>query len=144
MTDTSVLVDGDGAVRVTPDGDWETTTRVVGFRCTSGDWVEAAWTGVDLAAALDAAGVPAETTHLVVESDDEYRVCLPVADCLDALVAFDGETEPESDRPTANEGTFPRVVAPGIDGPHTPKNAARIEPVALDAGEDRADRETLP
>lgn len=114
----------------------ETTTRTMGFECSSGDWVEGSWTGVDVADLVDAAGTPDDTTHLVVESDDGYRGCVAIDACLDGLLALAGEVDPEaSDRDTIDQAGFPRLVAPGLYGPRAVKNVVRLEPVVLAPGE---------
>jgi hypothetical protein len=141
---SDVVVDGATKVSVGADSEWETATRTIGFRCTSGDWIEAEWTGVPVARLIAAASVPSATTHLVVEATDDYRACLPIRACLDALLAFDGKTTPASDHQTAASDSFPRFVAPDVGGPRAVQSVARLAAVRLAANESRSDYEHLP
>lgn len=141
---SGVTVDGTTTVSVGTDAEWGTATRTIGFRCTSGDWIAGEWIGVPVATLLEAASVPSATTHLVVEATDDYRACLPIRACLDALLAFDGGTAPASDRPTAAPDSFPRFVAPEVGGPRAVQAVARLSAVTLAADESRADYEHLP
>jgi len=128
-SDRRALGDGDAL------SDVEVATREWSFRCASGDEIAGPWSGVPVAELVDAADAPAETTHLAVAGEDGYRVCVPVADGLDGLLAYrrDG---------TACAGA-PRFVAPGVSGVRTVKRVARIEAVVLSADADPEDFEAL-
>lgn len=118
------------------DPNREIITRKMGFECSSGEWVEGCWAGLEVGDLVEAAGMHDDTTHLVVESDDGYRGCVAVEACLDGLLALAGEVDPEaSDRDTIDQEGFPRLVAPGLSGPRAVKNVVRLEPVVLAPGE---------
>jgi DMSO/TMAO reductase YedYZ molybdopterin-dependent catalytic subunit len=116
-----------------------TVEREFTIACASGDRTTARWTGVRVVDLLDAAEPPPETTHLRLESGDGYRVCLPIGDALDGIVAYarDGELLAET-TPYAL-----RFLAPGIDGDRLVKGLRRVEPVELAPGADPADLETV-
>lgn len=105
----------------------ERTLEVV---CTSGDRYEATWRGVALADLLERCEVPPETTHVLVESADGYRVSVRIDRALEALLAFERDGHPLS----AAAGYDARFVAPGIGGPRAVKDVALIETVAIPPG----------
>ncbi|MFB6093798.1 MAG: molybdopterin-dependent oxidoreductase [Halanaeroarchaeum sp.] len=100
--------------------------------CATGNRYSAEWAGVPVSTLAERARAPAETTHLVVESHDGYRMTVPIAAGIDGLLAVEkdgrpiGETEPYDTR----------FVAPDVAGARDVKGVARIEFRALDAGED--------
>ncbi|MFC7044682.1 molybdopterin-dependent oxidoreductase [Halobacteriaceae archaeon GCM10025711] len=109
------------------------------FRCASGRPIQSEWVGVDAWSLLEAAAVPDDTTHLVVESADGYRVCIPVGPALDGVVAFTRDGTPiGDDNPYSS-----RFVAPGVDGPHAAKGVARIEALALGPHDDPESLENI-
>ncbi|MEA5386888.1 molybdopterin-dependent oxidoreductase [Haloarculaceae archaeon H-GB2-1] len=110
-------------------------SRRIGFECASGDWIEDDWTGVPLADLVDAASMPETTTHVRVESADGYCACIPMVDLMGSLVALDAVERPASD--------FPRFVSSSVGGPRALKHVVAVEPLALDAGENREDYEEL-
>ncbi|USZ68449.1 molybdopterin-dependent oxidoreductase [Halorussus salilacus] len=112
--------DGDGGLGVGVDADPETAAW--SFRCASGSEIGGPWTGVPVSDLLDAAEAPDATTHVAVEGDDGYRVCVPVSAALDGLLAHRSAGEPLD---------APRFVAPGVSGVRTGKRVARIDAVAL-------------
>lgn len=115
----------------------ERTSREIEIVCATGDRFTARWSGVPIPALLEVAEAPPETTHLLVDSRDGLRACVPVEDVLEGLLAVAKEG-----RPLAEVGDCAtRFVAPGIDGVRTVKNVARIETTALAPGVDPEDRE---
>lgn len=126
-------IDADGTTTV--DGatlaDLPTVERDLTVICASGDLEPGTWTGVAMLDLLELATVPPETTHLLVEAADGYRVCVPIEAALGGLLAFarDGESF------TVAGGYESRFVASGVKGPRTVKNVARLETVALSPGE---------
>lgn len=135
-----ILVDGETPVLLPEDvaaasEQFDATTRTIGFECASGDWLEAEWTGVPLDPVLEAASVPPETTHVLVEAADGYRMCVAVWDLAGAMIAYDAVDRPTSD--------FPRFVSSSIDGPRAVKNLASVRPIELAANENPEDYEEL-
>ncbi len=108
----------------------ETTERTVEVRCASGRRSESTWVGVPLAAVVERADVPPETTHLVVADGDGYRSRVEVGRALECLLAFgrDGAPVESEDRP--------RLVGPGLAGVRAVKGVETIAPVSLAPGED--------
>lgn len=114
---------------------FEVTTRTIGFECASGDWLESEWTGVPLDPVLEAASMPPETTHVLVEAADGYRACVAVRALAGAMVAYDAVDRPASD--------FPRFVSPSVVGPRAVKDLASVRPAELQPHEDPEDYEVL-
>lgn len=116
-----------------PDGsEWTLVRDTIGFECSSGEWLEGEWTGVPVFELLEAARVPAETTHVQFESADGDAACVPLADLDGAIVAVGAES------------TLPRFVSPHVVGPRTVKALSRVRPLALAPEEDRTEYERLP
>jgi DMSO/TMAO reductase YedYZ molybdopterin-dependent catalytic subunit len=88
---------------------------------------------------LDGASPPAETTHLVFESDSGYAACVPVSDALGGLVAV----ERDGDALAESESYATRFVAPGVDGARFVKGVERVRAVALPAEADATEYENL-
>lgn len=105
--------------------DFATVERTIDIRCASGDRTTATWRGVPVATLLEETAVPAETTHLIVASNDSYRGCLAVQRALQCLLAVARDGEPLEDADS------PRLVGPGIEGIRTIKGVSTIEPVSL-------------
>lgn len=100
--------------------------------CASGERTTACWTGVPVAELLSRVDAPPETTHLRLDSDDGYRVCVSIHDALDGLVAYARDGEPLAERSPYRT----RFVASGVDGERLIKGIRRIETVALAADDD--------
>ncbi|MFC4541811.1 molybdopterin-dependent oxidoreductase [Halosolutus amylolyticus] len=143
MTDHQQLVEaltspirivGEERVTVSPPelADLPIRSREFEIVCDSGDRHTDRWQGVPVLDLLERASVPAETTHLLVESTDGYRVCIDVEAALEGLVAVARNGEPL----TAVADYESRFVSAGTRGPRTAKDVWRIEPRSLSPGED--------
>jgi hypothetical protein len=76
---------------------------------------------------------------LVFETVDGHTACVPLEDMVDGLLALqrlDGASPP-------TQTDMPRVVAPGLDGPHAVKHVQNIEPVSIEPAEDPHDWEAF-
>lgn len=104
--------------------------------CSSGDRETGRWRGVSVADLVDRAGPAARATHVVVTGADGYRVCLPLTDSIDALVAVNRLDAPADD-------SLPRFLGSAVSGTRSVKRVRRLETVALAADEDPADYEAL-
>jgi hypothetical protein len=113
-----------------------TDDRDVTVECASGEHHRARYRGVPALDLLSCAGLPDETTHLLVEGDDGYRVTLPVADALEALVAVERDGTPLASRGRATA----RFVAPAVDGSRMVRGVRLFAALSLPA---RVDPETL-
>ncbi|QIB74500.1 molybdopterin-dependent oxidoreductase [Halogeometricum borinquense] len=115
-------------------------TRRLTISCASGTRHTATWAGVPVLDLLETAGVSVETTHVVVESEDDYRICVDMYAALDGILAYmcDGTPLPEV-RPYET-----RFVAPDIDGARTVKAVRSVEPVQLAPETDPESLEDLP
>jgi DMSO/TMAO reductase YedYZ molybdopterin-dependent catalytic subunit len=118
---------------------FEVETQRIEVVCASGDRHTAAWTGVPVADLLAAAGVPDETTHVTVESLDEYRVAIPVAEALQGLLAYLKDGVPIG-RENAYEN---RLVSGATEGARDIKGVHRIEPTTLSPSDDPETLENL-
>lgn len=136
-----IRVVGEECVTVLPDelADLPIRTREIEIVCDSGDRHTDRWQGVPVLALLDRASVPDETTHLLVESADGYRVCVDVEAALEGLVAFARNGDP-LDAVADHESRF---VSSGTAGPRTAKDVRRIETRSLSPGEDPNSYEQL-
>lgn len=110
------------------DLDWEEQTLVVS--CASGNQYEATWGGVNLVDALERAGIPDDTTHVIVTAADGYQVCIDLRAAFDATIALTRDGTPIADI----EAYHSRLVSPRIEGTRTTKGIVRIEPMALAPG----------
>jgi DMSO/TMAO reductase YedYZ molybdopterin-dependent catalytic subunit len=110
----------------------ERVERPYTVACASGERARARWTGAPVSTLLDAVEAPPDTTHLRLSSRDGYRVCVPVRDALDGVVADarDGERLALT-RPYAT-----RFLASDVDGARLVKGLARVETLALAPDED--------
>lgn len=119
--------------------DFDVRTESVTVVCASGNRHTADWTGVTMVDLLEAAGVPQSTTHVVVESLDEYRVAIPVREAIDGLLAFvkDGEAI------GATHEYANRFVSPATEGARDIKGVSRIEHTTLRPEEDPEALENL-
>lgn len=116
-----------------------TVTREVTVVCATGHREVASWTGIDVAELCEVVEAPPETTHMVVESHDDYRMAVPIADALDAVLAFERDDRPLS--ATASYGS--RFVAPDVEGARDVKGVRRVEFHALDPSSDPDALETV-
>ena len=113
--------------------------RTVEMVCSTGRRDAATWGGAPLPDLLSLGTLPPTTTHLVVGTGDGYAACVGVEAALSGLLAWTREG-----RLLAEATPYvTRFVAPGVDGVRFVKGVARIEAVALSAGEDPADYESL-
>jgi DMSO/TMAO reductase YedYZ molybdopterin-dependent catalytic subunit len=103
--------------------------------CGSGDPIGGRWRGVGLVEVL--AGIDDESTHAAVESGDGFRICVPVADLIDGILAVERLDEP------AEEGALPRLVSPSLSGTRLIKGVGEIEGKRLSPAEDPAAFEEL-
>lgn len=113
--------------------------RRVEIACLSGDRACHSWCGVGVDDLLERAPIPDETTHLLVESTDGYRICVDVETALGGVLAFVRDGEPLSS--VADHET--RFVAAGVRGPRTVKDVVRLEALALSPGDDPESYEDL-
>lgn len=139
--DPPVVVTGPSGFELSSEtlGNFEEVTESVTVVCATGARHTADWTGVRVIDLVDVAGVPASTTHIVVESTDEYRVAIPVAEALDGIVAYLKDGVPiGADHDYAN-----RFVSPATDGARDIKGVSRIEHASLGPDEDPETLENL-
>lgn len=108
--------------------------REVAFECLSGATRRSTWTGFPVGDLLDGVDVPPDTTHLVVESSDGHRACVPTWTALDGLLAVECDGDPLDG---------PRFVASDVDGPRSVKDVRTIECLALPPGENPSAYERL-
>ncbi|ELZ99447.1 hypothetical protein E6P09_00620 [Haloferax mediterranei ATCC 33500] len=104
----------------------------VTVKCASGTRHTATWTGIPVLDLLSEADLSDETTHVLVESDDGYRICIDVYAALDGLLAFARDGTPIADEKSYET----RFIAPSIDGSRTAKDVQSIEARQLDPGTD--------
>ena len=98
--------------------------------CASGDRETGEWRGVPLETVLERADAGPDATHLLVTGSDGYRVCLPLVEALDALIALE-----RCDRP-ADADSLPRFIGAGLEGTRSVRGVARLDTVALGPDED--------
>lgn len=138
-TVASVLVSGarDLVLPVAPTylDPFELHTEMYSIDCASGDSETGEWSGIRVGALLERAGVDETATHLLVTGVDGYRICVPLTDALDALLAV-------SRRDVPDDGTLPRLVGTSIEGTRSVGQVTLIETVRLEPGEaeDRYER----
>ncbi|WP_335999483.1 molybdopterin-dependent oxidoreductase [Halorientalis halophila] len=106
------------------------------MHCDDSGPIDGPWTGLDVGSLLAAADGAPDATHVLLTCRDGYRVCLPVADALSAVLAYrqDGER-------LGPEGI--RVVGPAIGSGRSAQGIARIETATLESGADPTDLERL-
>jgi DMSO/TMAO reductase YedYZ molybdopterin-dependent catalytic subunit len=136
-----VTVVGETSFTVTADSvsALEMATKSVEIVCATGSSYTAEWTGPTAGSLLEAASVSPETTHLVVESADDYRVTIPVPEALGGVLSYLKDGVPIG----AEQDYVNRFVAPGTEGARDIKGVSRIEAVELDPGEDPESLENL-
>ena len=136
-----VVVGGTDPFELTREriAEFEGETRTVTVVCASGDRHTAKWTGIPTSALLEAAAVPPSTTHVVVESLDDYRVAIPVRAALDGLLAYAKDGVPiGKTHEYAN-----RFVSDAAEGARFIKGVRRIEATSVDPDEDPERLENL-
>jgi DMSO/TMAO reductase YedYZ molybdopterin-dependent catalytic subunit len=114
--------------------EFDLTERRCEYVCASGNRFGGRWRGISLSELIAGSEIRDETTHLLVESDDGFRVCVAIFDLLDGILAT--ERLDSSDE-------LPRLIAPAIDGTRTIKRVARIEGRRLDPEDDSEDLERI-
>ncbi len=100
-----------------------TTTRVATLDCTSGWAMETDWTGTPLAAVLDAAGIDARASEVLVRSATGWTAILPLTEARGCLLAVGVAGAP---LPVGN-GRPCRLVAPDRRGLDWVKWVVEIE-----------------
>lgn len=111
---------------------FEADSRDVEIVCATGNRYDADWWGVPIAGLLEAADAPEDTTHVVVESADGYRVAVAIVEGVAGLLAFRKDGRPIGEtNPYTN-----RFVAPDIEGARDVKGVRRIEFHSLAPSED--------
>jgi hypothetical protein len=109
----------------------ETATFTI--RCATGERERGRWLGVPIAALLEAADVPPETTHLLATAADGHRACLELRPALSGLIGLRREDVP---------GDTPRLLA-DVEGARTVRRVVGLEPRQLSPGEDPTRLETV-
>ncbi len=132
-----------GPDEFTVTADWldelEVTTAEVEIVCATGNSYTAAWTGPTVGSLLEAAGVAPDTTHVVVESADAYRVAIPVREAISGVLSYLKDGEPIG----GQQAYVNRLVSPGTEGARDIKGVSQIEPVTLAPDEDPERLENL-
>jgi DMSO/TMAO reductase YedYZ molybdopterin-dependent catalytic subunit len=136
-----VTVSGPNPFTITANTIEELEVRTVDVEiiCATGSSYTAAWTGPTVGSLLDTASVSPETTHVVVESADEYRVVIPIREALGGVVSYLKDGDPIG----ADQEYMNRMVSPGTEGARDIKGVSRIEPKNLDPAEDPESLENL-
>lgn len=142
----AATIRGETSVTVRTEADarerfgWE--TRTVQINCHSGRVREGRWSGPPVAALLEAAGPPADATHLVIAARDGYQVCVPLRDAIDGLLALEcdasrilEEADGESSTDHDEIPDLPRFLA-DVDPARTIQGVDVIEAVALGPGDE--------
>lgn len=101
--------------------------------CASGDPFEGHWRGMPLVELLSRADPDA--THLLVESEDGFRACVPLADAVDGILAVK--------RVDGRGDGLPRLVVPSILGTRMVKRVERIETRRLSPAQDPEELERI-
>lgn len=102
--------------------------RTISVRCSSGSIIGSTWRGISFETLFsDEETIAPDTTHLLIESEDGYRVCVDIVTAFGGLVAFYRDGDPMVER----FGHESRFVAPGIAGPRAIKDVQSIEPIEL-------------
>lgn len=116
---------------------FEMIERTVEIRCASGRRSTAEWFGVPLIDVVEWLQVPAETTHLLLTSDDGHRVC------IDIRTSFEGLLTLARDGTILDDAKRPVVVAPDLEGIRAVKEASTLVPVSLAPDENPEQLEEL-
>lgn len=99
--------------------------RDFSFRCATSGLIEGRWRGVPMGELIEAAAVPPEATHLLVEGADGYREAIPVTTAINGLLALEREDE---------GGKTPRFLAPRGSSEETVANVALIDWATIEPG----------
>ena len=118
---------------------FDAETRTVEVVCATGHRYTAEWTGISIGDLCEAVDASPETTHVVVESLDGYRIAIPILDGIAGVVAVT-----KDGRPVGETNPYPnRFVAPDVEGARDVKGVSRVEFHALAADEDPEDLEQV-
>lgn len=127
---TELTVTGDTTETLTPAAleSLPVETLEARINCASGNGYSASWEGIPLLEILDHTAAP-ETTHVLLTSADDYRVCIDIETASTGLLAFarDGDAFAANDDVDYDS----RFVAVELDGARTTKDVAVIEAVTL-------------
>jgi DMSO/TMAO reductase YedYZ molybdopterin-dependent catalytic subunit len=82
------------------------TSRRLQLAPLAGEPVSGRWSGVPVPTLLDAAQVPEQATHLLLEGANGYQAPVPMSRATDGLLAFERCDE---------VGMTPRFLAPGLE-----------------------------
>lgn len=136
-----VTVEGPEPITVTSDllTDLDVTTKSMVIVCATGNRYSADWTGPTVGSLLEATAVRPDTTHVVIESADGYRVAIQVREALGGVLAFLKNGEQIG----RQQEYMNRLVCPGTDGARDIKGVSRIEPVTLEPDDDPEKLENL-
>ncbi len=136
-----VVIVGEDPFELTRDriAEFDGETRTVTVVCASGDRHTAEWTGIPVLDLLESAAVRPSTTHVVVESLDDYRVAIPVRAALEGLLAYAKDGEPIG---RIHEYSN-RFVSGAAEGARFIKGVKRIEATSVDPEEDPESLENL-
>lgn len=102
-------------------------TKEIEVICASGARYTAAWRGIPLWELLGTIETPAETTHIVIKSDDGHQSCVAVTAALDGLIAFFRDEKLLSECADYDS----RFVAPNVDGARMTKAVQEIRTIHL-------------
>lgn len=106
--------------------------RSVEVVCATGSRYTSTWEGIGIVDLLEAASAPENTTHLLVESRDGYRIAIPLVDGFDGLLAVRKDGQPLG----SSNPYHTRFVAPDIDGARDVKGVREITFLAIDPTDD--------
>ena len=136
-----VVVSGEEPLELTSEvlASFAPETRDVTVVCATGDRHSARWTGLPVADLLERAEVPLSTTHVVIESTDEYRVAIPVRAALEGLLAYEKDGVPIG----RGNDYGNRFVSGVAEGARHIKGVRRIDSAALGPKEDPERLENL-
>lgn len=110
------------------------TLETFEYTCHTGRPIGGRWLCVALGDVLEAADLPPATTHVLVEGADEYRICLDIHTALESHLGL---------RRIGGAEDTPRLHAPSIPSERTVRSVVRIDPIAIDAGTDPREFETI-
>lgn len=117
------------------DADSPVAERRIHFRCHSGRRIGGTWRGIPALELVERLDPPPDATHLLVESEDGYRACVPMRRALEGLLAVELDGRPLDG---------PRFVAPGLSGPRSVRDVTRVAARSLDSHESPSDYERFP
>ncbi len=132
-----------GDVEINRKFDYKTLTglpqyrRSCSFLCSTGERIEGVWRGVSLSDLMSSVNIKSHVTHLVFGSVDSHRVCIPVNDALEGILALEHVDSNQED------GNMVRFVAPNIEASRSVKDVRRIQAVRLGPDDERRKYENL-